>query len=131
MSDFQISLLKQCATGLNVKSLSAHEAETLLWLARKGLCGPQNGELSSIVYVLTPEGQSVLHQHELELYKEQKRDADQRRQHDEQISQANEDRKKQFKHDWMIAIYSSIVSFISGLIIEHFFNILSFLFPQW
>lgn len=55
MTDLQISLLKQCALGLNVKTLSEQETETLLWLAGKGLCGPQSGELSSTVYVLTPE----------------------------------------------------------------------------
>lgn len=58
----------------------------------------------------------------------QKERAEQKRKYDEQIAKADEDRKKQFKHDWLVAIFSAVIGFILGLIVEHFVDIVAFFF---
>lgn len=54
--------------------------------------------------------------------------AEAKRQHDEQIAKADIDRKEQFKHNRRIAIFSAVFGLISGLVSEHFFDILAFFF---
>lgn len=80
--------------------------------------------ISAASYHITPAGEDAL----LEFEKEREKEAEQKRQYNEQIALANEDRKKKFKHDWRIAIFSAISGFILGLIVEYLTEILAFLF---
>lgn len=57
-----------------------------------------------------------------------KEQAEAKRQHDEQIAKADKDRKEQLKHDWRISIFSAVFGLISGLVIEHFLDILALFF---
>ena len=74
-------------------------------------------------YCLTPMGADIL--------TKQQRDADGERQQraekdaEEHRKRLQEDvnRKKQFRHDWRVAIVSSILAFISGLVVAHFVDI--------
>ena len=74
--------------------------------------------------VLSTNGNDELYMFE----QNQKERAEQKRKYDEQIAKADEDRKKQFKHDWLVAIFSAVIGFILGLIVEHFIDIVAFFF---
>lgn len=126
MSDAQIAMLKQCKDGLDGNSLPESGLATLFWLAeQKGLCQPEGGRISSTVFRLTPAGEALLSA--LDRYEQQQ--AEEQRKYDEQITQANKNVQKQIKHNWLIAIFTTIAGFITGLVCEYFFQILSFFFP--
>lgn len=78
----------------------------------------------SVFCVITTLGNDELYMFE----QNQKERAEQKRKYDEQIAKADEDRKKQFKHDWLVAIFSAVIGFILGLIVEHFIDIVAFFF---
>lgn len=101
---------------LNQKLIEAHEFTS----------GSMPGvfSIAASSYHITSNGEDAL----AEFEKAQQRETDQKRQHDEEIAQANENRKKEFRHDWLIAIFSAVISFVLGLIVEYFFDIIAFLF---
>ncbi len=91
--------------------MGSHRYQSVLWVG-------------AVSYHITPAGEDAL----LEFEKECEKEAEQKRQYNEQIALANEDRQKKFKHDWRIAIFSAVSGFILGLIVEYFTEILAFLF---
>lgn len=103
--------------------------EGFLNLKKTGLASDSGPYVSRIYYkyfwyTITPLGTDAL----LAFEQDQEERAQQKREHDEQIAKADEDRKKQFKHDWLVAIFSAVVGFVLGLIAEHFINIIAFFF---
>ena len=59
--------------------------------------------------------------------KDQKR-TDEKRKENDNLAKAEVNRKKQFKHDWLVSVTSAVVGAVLTLIIEHFSEILAFLF---
>ena len=52
-----------------------------------------------------------------------KQEADRAAQEAADRAYADEDRKKQFRHDWRIAIFETFTSFILGAVFDHLFDI--------
>ncbi len=61
------------------------------------------------------------HQRQQELARQERRDQEAVLTQQAQLDQQT---KKQFKHDWLIAVFELIGGFVLGLIVEHFVNIL-------
>lgn len=116
-------MLLLCKDGLDILSLNQEDSDHLLQLAKKNLCGIPGNVLAETKYYLLPDGEEFLRL----LDENRQKKADDDRKHNENIAKADENRKKQFRHDWWITIAASIISFISGLIVEYFSDIVGFL----
>ena len=49
--------------------------------------------------------------------------ADEERKYHRQRLDADQDREKQFRHDWRVTVVTAVISFVSGLIVAHFVDI--------
>lgn len=67
------------------------------------------------------QAQEAEHQRQQELARQQRRE--QEAVHAQQ-SQLDQQTKKQFKHDWLIAVFELVGGFVLGLVVEHFTNVL-------
>lgn len=115
MTDYQLNLLKACRNGLPAINRPENEMETMLWLSGQGLCEIYGRTLDGTTYVLTPAGKAYL-----DLLEQAERDkAEAKRQHDEDIAKADENMKKQFKHNWRIAIFSFVAGTIFSAILDN------------
>lgn len=122
MTSEQLDMLHRCTYGVDINKLPSDEMEILLWLADKNLCRPFGDLLESTIYVLTQDGAT-----QLKSVEDTDNDrAEQERKYNEQIAKADEDRKKQFRHDWGTAIVSAVFGAVLTLIVEHFSDILAF-----
>lgn len=130
-----LKLFAQASSHVNsLDTLDRERAKLLvdkgfLTLKKTGLSSDSDPYVSRIYYkyswyTITPSGIDAL----LDFEQNQKERAEQKRKYDEQIAKADEDRKKQFKHDWLVAIFSAVIGFILGLIVEHFIDIVAFFF---
>ena len=41
----------------------------------------------------------------------------------EEVLRSEQNRKKQFRHDWWIAIFTAVTGFVSGAVTDYFFNV--------
>lgn len=126
MTNYQLNLLKACRNGLPAINRPANETEAVMWLSSQGLCELCGRTLDSTTYVLTSAGKAYLEL--LEQAEHDKTEAE--REYREQCTKADKDRKKKVQHEWLIAIFNFFLGIISGLIVEHFFDILVILFPE-
>lgn len=80
---------------------------------------------SDLFFALASPGWQALHleqerrQHEIE--EEAKKQEERKTDH----ANADKDRKLHFAHEWKIAVYTSLTSFIAGAVANHFFDIVA------
>lgn len=80
---------------------------------------------------LTPSGLSYLLSLQQQLEHQEQEQAAQREQYQTQRADADQDRKKQFRHDWRIALAEIFVSFALGAVADHFFDIVGKCTELW
>lgn len=67
------------------------------------------------------QAQEAEHQRQQELARQERRE--QEAVHAQQ-AQLDQQTKKQFKHDWLIAVFELVGGFVLGLVVEHFVDVL-------
>ena len=109
------------STRSNLKALTTPEllshfirAERLGHIAKNPTTG---------AYELTEKGIQRMVFSEDQLEQQEQQQAAQREQYQTQRADADQDRKKQFRHDWRIAFVEIFASFVLGAIADHFFDI--------
>ena len=66
---------------------------------------------------------TLLQLHKEKLKKEVEAEAKRQAERTENIMRADKNRKKQFRHDWWIAIFTAVTGFVSGAVTDYFFNV--------
>ena len=82
-------------------------------------------------FVVTEKGNDLLDALQEQADQEAKEDAARRDQYIAQRADADQDRKKQFRHDWWITIVGSLFSFTLGAIADHFFDVVAYCSDLW
>lgn len=73
---------------------------------------------------ITGEGFTLLQLHKEKLQKEIDIEAKREAKRLEDVLRSEQNRKKQFRHDWWIAIFTAVTGFISGAVTDHFFDVI-------
>ncbi len=81
--------------------------------------------------ILEPSGRVALAKAALDRQKKHDEDARAEKQREEDKKQADIDRKKQLRHDWGIALFSSFTGLIGGAILDHFTDIVELCVRLW
>ena len=89
----------------------------------------------NLIYIITRTGLIALSNHEEALENERRQraqqEADRAAQQAADRAYADENREKQFKHDWRIAIFNLISGFVLGTIADHFLDIIGNAVRLW
>lgn len=113
--------MRRLIKGVDINDMNPSEYKLYMELTEQNLCG-QGHELANTVIHLYPRGQDILDS--LDQARNDRNEEERR--YYAQIAKADEDRKKQFHHDWRTVIVSAIIGAALTLIVEHFSDILTF-----
>ena len=129
LTDSEYKLLKKMRDlgGLDEDSLSREESETIrLISSRYYYPSPRSGRL-----IITRAGEIAMKEYEELLRQKEEEEADRQAQRAEDILQAEINTRKQFRHDWRIAIFETCAGFILGAVFDHFFDIVGGAVRLW
>lgn len=86
---------------------------------------------SDLFFALASPGWQALHLEQDRRQREIEEEAKQQAERKADRANTNKDRKLHFAHEWKIAVYTSLTSFIAGAIANHFFDIVARAVEWW
>lgn len=86
---------------------------------------------SDLFFALDSPGRQALHLEQDRRQHEKEEEAKQQAERKADCANADKDRKLHFAHEWKIAIYTSLTSFIAGAIANHFFDVVARTVEWW
>ena len=112
---------------LDIKAISSEDEIDLLTAAMaEGWISVRSSEC-----FITRSGLDALQAEEDERDSQRKREAYEAAKQAEADARSDQQLKKQFKHDWLVAIFSSLASFVLGLIAQHFLDVVGGAARAW